>query len=67
MNRYVVVSGFPTSGKSTLARALSQALSLALLDKDYFLEAHFDSKGIGDAQWRRQWCIRESCPRMWTV
>jgi len=39
MNRYVVLSGLPASGKSTLARALSQAFFLPLLDKDQFLEA----------------------------
>jgi len=53
MNRYVVLSGLPASGKSTLARALSQELSLPLLDKDQFLEVLFDSKGIGDTRWRR--------------
>ncbi|HKH44544.1 MAG TPA: AAA family ATPase [Thermoanaerobaculia bacterium] len=53
MNRYVVLSGLPASGKSTLARALSQAFSLPLLDKDQFLETLFDSKGVGDARWRR--------------
>jgi chloramphenicol 3-O-phosphotransferase len=53
MNRYVILSGLPASGKSTLARALSQAFSLPLLDKDQFLEALFDSKGIGDTRWRR--------------
>lgn len=54
MKRYVIVSGLPASGKSTLAAALSQALGLPLLDKDHFLEALFESQGIGDAQWRRQ-------------
>jgi len=54
MNRYVIVSGLPASGKSTLAAALSRALGLPLLDKDDFLEALFESQGIGDAQWRRQ-------------
>ena len=53
MNRYVVLSGLPASGKSTLAQVLSQGLSLPLLDKDQFLEALFDSKGIGDSRWRR--------------
>lgn len=53
MNRYVVVSGLPASGKSTLAKALAQSLSLPLLDKDHFLEIRFDSKGIGDTQWRK--------------
>ncbi len=54
MNRYVIVSGLPASGKSTLATVLSRELGLPLLDKDHFLEALFESQGIGDAQWRRQ-------------
>lgn len=54
MNRYVIVSGLPASGKSTLAAALSRELGLPLLDKDHFLEVLFASQGIGDAQWRRQ-------------
>jgi len=53
MNRYVIVSGLPASGKSTIATALSRSLSLPLLDKDHFLEALFVSRGIGDAQWRK--------------
>ena len=51
--RFIVVSGLPASGKSTLARALAAALDLPLLDKDVFLEALFDSEGIGDTARRR--------------
>jgi len=50
-NRYVIVSGLPASGKSTLARALARALSLPVLDKDDFLEALFDSVDV-DARLR---------------
>jgi AAA domain len=50
----VVVSGLPASGKSTVARALANALRLELLDKDDFLEALFDTRGVGDVGWRRQ-------------
>ena len=53
MNRYIILSGLPASGKSTLARVLSQAFSLPLLDKDQFLETLFDSRGVGDTRWRR--------------
>ena len=49
---YVVVSGLPASGKSTLARRLAPSLSLPLLDKDDILEALFASRGVGDAVWR---------------
>src|SRR6185503_9635379 len=49
---YVIVSGLPASGKSTLARRLAPLLSLPVLDKDDILEALFSSLGVGDAAWR---------------
>ena len=55
MNRqWVVVSGLPASGKSTLARALSPRLALPLLDKDDILEALFDSLGVEGTDERRR-------------
>jgi glucokinase len=51
--RFVVVSGMPASGKTTLARRLAPALGLPLIDKDDILERLFESKGIGNAAWRR--------------
>lgn len=51
--RFVVVSGLPGSGKTTLARQLAPALGLPVFDKDSILEELFDSKGVGDAAWRR--------------
>ncbi|HEY5884555.1 MAG TPA: AAA family ATPase [Pyrinomonadaceae bacterium] len=48
----VIVSGIPASGKSTIARALSDALGLEMWDKDEILEDLFNKKGVGDAQWR---------------
>lgn len=50
---FVVVSGLPASGKTTLSRHLSTALSLPLFDKDDILEALFDTLGVGDAAWRQ--------------
>jgi predicted kinase len=50
----VVVSGLPASGKTTLGRQLAGALDLPLIDKDEILESLFDSRGIGDASWRRK-------------
>lgn len=50
---FVVVSGLPGSGKSTLAQQLALALGLPLLDKDAILERLFESKGLGDIEWRR--------------
>jgi predicted kinase len=51
--RFVVVSGLPGSGKSTLARSLAAPLNLSVIDKDDILEKLFESKGTGDAAWRR--------------
>ena len=50
---FIVVSGLPGSGKSTLGKDLASALGLNLLDKDAILERLFDSRGTGGAEWRR--------------
>ena len=52
MRRQIIISGIPASGKSTVGRAVAAALGLAMLDKDEFLEALFNSEGIGDPEWR---------------
>jgi len=49
---FLVMSGLPGSGKTTLGRSLARSLDLPLLDKDDILEGLFDSLGIGDAEWR---------------
>jgi len=49
---FVVFSGVPGSGKSTVARQLAPRLSLPLLDKDEILEQLFKERGVGDAAWR---------------
>ena len=51
---FVVCSGLPGSGKSTIARTLAPLMKLMLVDKDDILERLFESRGIGDAAWRRQ-------------
>ena len=51
---FVVVSGIPASGKTTLGRELARKLSLPYLDKDEFLEAMFERDGIGDMAWRKK-------------
>jgi glucokinase len=51
--RFVVVSGLPGSGKTTLAHRLSPALGLAVIDKDDILERLCESHGAGTAETRR--------------
>src|SRR5215212_3273148 len=45
---FIVFSGLPGSGKSTVARELAPHVQLPLFDKDDFLEALFDERGSGD-------------------
>lgn len=52
MKRFVIVTGLPASGKSTVGAAVAEALALPFLDKDDILEALFEALGVGDAQWR---------------
>ena len=54
MNRYIIVSGVPASGKSTVARLIAQELALPVLDKDDFLESKFEGSCLGDAELRRR-------------
>jgi Shikimate kinase len=51
---FVVISGLPGSGKTTLGRRLELALKLPLIDKDDILDRLFESKGVGNAAWRRR-------------
>ncbi len=51
--RFVLISGLPGSGKTTLARRLAPPLRLPLIDKDDILERLLEAKGIGDTAWRR--------------
>jgi hypothetical protein len=51
---FVVVSGIPGSGKTTLGRKLAEALRLPFYDKDDILEGLFESGGIGDVTWRKK-------------
>lgn len=52
MKRHLILTGIPASGKSTVGRALAEALQLQMFDKDEILEELFNTKGVGDAQWR---------------
>jgi shikimate kinase len=42
LNVFVVITGLPGSGKSTLGVLLASALGLPLIDKDAFLEQLFE-------------------------
>ena len=50
---FVVISGLPGSGKTTLGRRLAPALNLPFIDKDDILDRLFEAKGVGNAAWRR--------------
>ena len=54
--RFVIVSGAPAAGKTTLARALAPLLGLGLIAKDDIKEALFDALGgpPGDLAWSRK-------------
>jgi AAA domain len=52
MQRHIIVSGIPASGKSTVGHAVAAALGFPILDKDEILEALFDTEGTGNAEWR---------------
>lgn len=49
----MLISGLPGAGKTRLAHRLAAVLHLPVIDKDDILERLFDSKGTGDAVWRR--------------
>ena len=52
MHPFIVVTGLPASGKSTVGGAVAERLGLPLYDKDQILESLFESLGIGDTEWR---------------
>jgi uridine kinase len=45
------VAGPPASGKTTLARAISEELRLPLIAKDAIKERLYDALGPGDREW----------------
>lgn len=73
MSRIVVLSGYPASGKSTLARELAAALGFALISKDEILATIFASMAgqaadhglllqSGRAAWAVFWHLAARCP-----
>ena len=53
MNHYVIISGVPASGKTTVARVIARELALPLFDKDNFLEPRLEGQSFGDTESRR--------------
>ncbi len=51
---YVLVSGLPGSGKTTIAAPLAAALELPMLARDSIKETLWDALGAGDLAWSRR-------------
>ena len=54
MNRFIIVSGLPASGKSSVGRVIANGLGLPLLDKDVVLESLFERITPTDASRRKE-------------
>ena len=50
----VLISGAPSTGKTSLARRLAEALPVVVLEKDAIKETLFDSVGEGDREWSKK-------------
>ncbi len=54
-NEYCIyITGLPGAGKSTIGKYVSDLLSIPILDKDDYLETLFETRGVGDADWRHK-------------
>lgn len=50
----IIVSGPPTTGKTTLAKAIAQKFNLPLITKDNLKEILFDTIGWKDREWSKK-------------
>jgi predicted kinase len=71
----ILMSGYPASGKTTLARALADRLGLALVAKDALLDVMYEaadgkpgdpelSLRTGRAAWAAFWHLSRTCPQV---
>lgn len=51
---WLIVSGPPAAGKTTMARRIAQDLRLPLIEKDVLKDALYKAMGFGDQDWSRQ-------------
>jgi predicted kinase len=51
MTKLIIVTGFPATGKTTIASHLSKNLSFPLFTKDTYKELLFDYLGVRDRTW----------------
>jgi predicted kinase len=51
MAKLIIVTGFPATGKTTIASHLAKTLALPLFTKDTYKELLFDHVGIKDRAW----------------
>ena len=51
---FIIISGIPGSGKTTLGKKLAVELMLPYFDKDEILEGLFESLGTADMSWRQK-------------
>ena len=50
----IYITGLPGAGKSTVGKYVADLLSIPMLDKDDYLEVLFETRGVGDADWRHK-------------
>ncbi len=50
---WVIVTGPPAAGKTTLVRRIAQDLRIPLFEKDVFKDVLYQTLGFGDKDWSR--------------